>query len=97
MGFGGGLGERQAADGGGLGEQVVVLRLSLRRESGAIFGGGDDGFEGAAEVGDGTGEDLVGSVSQAGDAGHVGSALGEGCPDGLADHACCRAWQAAVA
>jgi hypothetical protein len=85
VGFGGGLGERQAVYGGGVGEQVVVLRLRVRREPGAVFGGGDDRFEGAAEVGDGAGEDLVGSVGQAGDTGYVGGAFGEGGPDGLVD------------
>jgi hypothetical protein len=52
-----------------------------------VLGGGDDGFEGAAEVGDGAGEDLVGPVGQAGQAGHVGRVLGEGRAQRLVDQA----------
>ena len=44
MRLGAGLGERQVADGGGQGEEVVVLGTGVRRESRAVLGGGDDGF-----------------------------------------------------
>jgi hypothetical protein len=85
VGLGGGLGERQPTDDGGLGEQVVVLRICVRREPVAVLSGGNYGFESAAQVGDGAGEYLVGPVSQAGDARHLGCAFGEGRPDGLVD------------
>jgi hypothetical protein len=76
--LGRGLGERQAMDGGGAGEQVVVPGMGVLRQLLPVLGGGDDGLEGAAEVGDGAGEDLVGPVGQAGQAGQVGRAFGEG-------------------
>jgi hypothetical protein len=50
--------------------------------SAAVIVGRDDDFEGASEVGDGTGEDLVGIADRAGQAGQVGRMLGEGCLDG---------------
>jgi hypothetical protein len=62
-----------------------------------VLGGGGDGFEGAAEVGDGAGEDLVGPVGQAGQAGHVGRAFGEGRAERLVNQAHGRGGQAPVA
>jgi hypothetical protein len=52
VGLGRGLGERQLVDGDGLGEQVVVLGMRVRGQPVAVLGGGDDRFEGAAEVTD---------------------------------------------
>ena len=43
MGLGRGFGERQAADGGGLGEQGVVPGVGVRREPGAVPGLGGRG------------------------------------------------------
>jgi hypothetical protein len=60
VGLGRGLGERQAVDGGGAGEQVVVPGMGVRWEPCAVPGGRDDDFESAGDVGDGAGEDLVG-------------------------------------
>jgi hypothetical protein len=97
VGLGRGGGERQAADGGGLGEQGVVPGVRVCREPGAVPGGRDDDFENAAEVGDGAGEDLVGSVGQAGQAGHAGRASGEGRAESLVNQALGRAGQAPVA
>jgi len=96
VGLGRGGGERQAVDGGGAGEQVVVAGMGVLRQFLPVLGGGDDGFEGAAEVGDGAGEDLVGPVSQAGQARHVRRAFGKGGAEGLVDQAYCRGGQAAV-
>ena len=48
MGLGRGLGERQAVDGGGAGEQVVVPGMGVFRQLLPVLGGGDDGLEGAA-------------------------------------------------
>lgn len=62
-----------------------------------VLGGGGDGFEGAAEVGDGAGEDLVGPVGQAGQAGHLGRAFGEGGAQSLVDQARGRGGQPPVA
>ena len=61
-----------------------------------VLGGGDDCLEGAAEVGDGAGEDLVGPVGQAGQAGHVGRAFGEGRAQSLVHQAHGGGGQAAV-
>ncbi|MGH3171246.1 MAG: hypothetical protein ACRDN0_35935 [Trebonia sp.] len=96
VGLGRGLGERQAADAVGLGEQGVVPGMRLCREPGAVPGGRDDDFEGAAEIGDGAGEDLVGPVGQAGQAGHAGRALGERRAESLVNQARGRTGQAPV-
>jgi hypothetical protein len=66
------------------------------REPCAVPGGRDDDFEGAAEVGDGAGEDLVGPVGQAGQAGHIGRAFGERRAESLVDQARGRGGQAPV-
>ncbi|HUY49798.1 MAG TPA: hypothetical protein VMV92_29460 [Streptosporangiaceae bacterium] len=80
-------------DGGGAGEQGVVLRMGVLRQLLPVLGGGDDGLKGAAEVGDGAGEDLVGPAGQAG---HVRSVFGKGRAESPVDQARGRGGQTLV-
>src|SRR5689334_23759377 len=52
VGLGGGLGERQAAHRGRLGEQPVEFGMGFGGQFLPVLAGGNDGFQAAAEVGD---------------------------------------------
>jgi hypothetical protein len=90
VGLGRGLGERQAVDGGGAGEQVVVPGMGVLRQPLAVLGGGDDGSRVPPRSVTARAKIWSAPVGQAGQAGHVGRAFGESGAQSLVDQS--RGW-----